>query len=191
MNGTNENIIEFKIILLGPINRGKTCFIERLINNKFIEQCPSSKNFSNNNKKVTITNQKIIFEIWDSVSFINLPSIFYKGTNGIILIYSIRSKKNFDTLESLIKILEDETLIGIPIFLVGNKIDDEENREVSKEQGEKLAKKYGFIFSECSVKDGINIDDIFYKLAENIYYNFKNNEKLEENLKILKKYISF
>ena len=34
MNETNENIIEFKIILLGPINGGKTCFIERLINNK-------------------------------------------------------------------------------------------------------------------------------------------------------------
>ena len=192
MNETNEKIIEFKIILLGPINAGKTCFMHRLINNKFIENCPSSKKFSNYNKIITINKQKIIFEIWDSVSFVNLPSVFYKGANWVILIYRIRSKNNFYTLESWIKILEEEeTLSGIPIFLVCNKIDDEDNREVSKEQGEKSAKKYGFTFSECSVKDGVNVDDIFNKLAEYIYYDFKNNEKCKENLKILKKYIYF
>ena len=47
------------------------------------------------------------------------------------------------------------------IFIVGNKIDDNEHRIITTEQGKKLAEDYNLMFCECSAKSGTNIDFIF------------------------------
>ena len=105
------------------------------------------------------------------------------------------------------------------IFLVGNKNDLEVEREISKEEGVQLSKKYGVMFSECSAKTGENVDFIFDELIkeekkrreieekkqkeikeqeENKRREIEEQErwKIEEekakkNLKILNKYLSF
>lgn len=56
----------------------------------------------------------------------------------------------------------------VPKILVANKIDLEEMREVGREEGEELARKFGVPFLEVSAKEGTNIENIFSVLGRKI-----------------------
>ena len=67
------------------------------------------------------------------------------------------------------------------MILVGNKSDLEDKRQVSQEEGQELAEKYGLEFYETSAKTGSNVDDVFFKSADEIahkidqgYYDLDN-----------------
>ena len=110
----------------------------------------------------------------------------YKDSNGIILIYDVTNKNSFNNLENWIKEIKNICSRNTPIFIVGNKIDDDKNRIITLEEGKNVAKEYDLLFSECSAKTGENIDFIFEELGKNI---LKNEEK---KLQItLNKYLSF
>lgn len=53
-------------------------------------------------------------------------------------------------------------------MLVGNKSDLEEERQVTREQGEELAKKFGSGFLETSAKTDTNIKELFFELVRRI-----------------------
>ena len=61
------------------------------------------------------------------------------------------------------------------MVLVGNKSDLEDRRQVSKDEGQELADKYGIQFYETSAKTGDNVDAIFYNSADEIA------KKIDEN----------
>ena len=58
----------------------------------------------------------------------------------------------------------------IKIFLIGNKVDLEEEREISKEEAEKIKQEYDFdLFMEASAKSGFNTKEIFIEAAKLLY----------------------
>ena len=111
-----------------------------------------------------------------------------KNSHGIILLYDITDLKSFERLNdnSWINDVKENASKRAVVYLVGNKIDKEEEREVKKEDGEKLAKELGFHFAETSALTGYNVKEIFEDLAERIYNSY-NMDKVPE----LKKYIDF
>ena len=83
--------------------------------------------------------------------------------------------------------IKEEISSWAQIFIVGNNIEDEENRIISKEQGQEFADKLGYSYYECSSKEGININEIFQDMAEKIHETFlklppspKSKNKLNE-----------
>ena len=93
---------------------------------------------------------------------------YYKDSNGIILMYDVTNKNSFHNLENWIKEIKIVCSKNTPIFIVGNKIDDDKNRIITLEEGKKLAQEYGLIFCECSCKDLKIIDFILKKLIMEI-----------------------
>ena len=70
----------------------------------------------------------------------------------------------------------------ILICLIGNKIDLEEKREVSYEEGKNFAEENNLLFFETSAKDGNNIQEIFLESATLLVDKIENREiKLEES----------
>ena len=66
------------------------------------------------------------------------------------------------------------------ICLIGNKIDLENKREVSYEEGKNFAEENDLLFFETSAKEGNNIQEIFVQSATNILDKINNGEiKLE------------
>ncbi len=69
---------------------------------------------------------------------------------------------------------------NILICLIGNKIDLENKREVSYEEGKNFAEENDLLFFETSAKEGNNIQEIFVQSATNILDKINNGEiKLE------------
>ncbi|KAM7321209.1 hypothetical protein ACRRTK_019301 [Alexandromys fortis] len=74
---------------------------------------------------------------------------YYRGAMGIMLVYDITNEKSFDNIRNWIQNIEEHASADVEKMILGNKCDMNDKRQVSKEQGEKLALDYGIKFMEC------------------------------------------
>ena len=179
----NKDVL-YKILLLGDSAVGKTCFLMRYTDNTFTEIHMSTIGLDYKLKNVQLDNGKIVkIQIWDTAGqdrFRSITKNYYKGAHGIILIYDVTNKKTFENVRTWINQIKEEVSEKVSIILVGNKIDDEEHREVPNVEGEKLANELGLMFFECSAKSGINIDSTFNELVKKTVENYSKVIKGEK-----------
>ena len=100
---------------------------------------------------------------------------FFNSANGIAFIYDITKKKSFEGIKNWIKQIKESVSPRVCVALVGNKIDREEEREIPKEEGEKLGSELNYPFYESSAKEGININECFDTLIKQIDINYANS----------------
>ena len=162
-----------KVILLGEMGVGKTCIINRFITNEFNKEIPITLAASYLTKEIKKQNIKYKLKIWDTTGqekYHSVTNLFIKGSNIIILVYSIDSINSFEKLnywyESFKKNIEDDNYI---LAVVGNKSDLISEMNVSEEEGKKFAEEKEAIFKLISAKvDPIGINDLFDKLLEEL-----------------------
>ena len=164
--------IVYKILLLGDTTVGKTCFLMRYTDNTFQEVHMSTIGLDYRVKNMQLNTGKIVkVQIWDTAGqdrFRAITKNYYKGANGIILIYDITNQQTFENVKNWITQIKEEANENVCIFLIGNKIDDEENRTVTTEEGKELAKEFSLPFYETSAKTGVNIDSTFSDLINKV-----------------------
>ncbi|KAK1337596.1 hypothetical protein QTO34_002229 [Cnephaeus nilssonii] len=101
--------------------------------------------------------------------FNSITSAYYRSAKGIILVYDITKKETFDDLPKWMKMIDKYASEDAELLLVGNKLDCEMDREITRQQGEKFAQQItGMRFCEASAKDNFNVDEIFLKLVDDI-----------------------
>ena len=175
----NANIdFAFKILLLGDSSVGKTCFLKRYTDNTFQDAYLSTIGFDFKFKFVTLDNGKTVkVQLWDTAGqerFRTIAKSYYKGAHGIILIYDVTNRKTYDNIKKWLNQIRDEASNRISIILVANKIDCEDARQVTKEEGETLAKSNNLPIFEASAKDSINVNESFQFLIEKINESVSN-----------------
>ena len=190
MSEINKKEIKYKILVLGDQAVGKTCFLLKYTNDSFNEMNLSTVGVEVYPKEVTLENgKKVLAQIWDTAGQERFRSIcknYYKGAQGIILMFEVINKESFKNVKSWLDLLKNEVSEKVSIILVGNKIDLENKREVSKEEGEEMAKKYGLSYFETSAKTGDNIQNCCYFLIKKVdeVYSKENESKNNNNAKI-------
>jgi small GTP-binding protein len=115
--------------------------------------------------------------------FTAMRDLYMKNGQGFVLVFSITSQSTFNDLGDLRdQILRVKDADDVPMVLVGNKCDLEDERVVGKDQGLNLARQWNNItFMESSAKAKINVSEIFYDLVRQI--NSKQPEKPEKKKK--------
>ena len=166
----SEDIV-YKVLLLGDSTVGKTCFLLRYCDKTFQDAHLSTIGLDYRLKSMTLKNKKNIkLQIWDTAGqdrFRAITKNYYKGANGIILIYDVTNLQTFENVKNWITQIREEANKNVVIFLAGNKADlPEESRAVQKEDGQKMAEEYNIPFQETSAKNGVNINKIFEDLVE-------------------------
>jgi small GTP-binding protein len=129
------------------------------------------------NKVVQINGMRIRLQIWDTAGqerFTKITQTYFKGATGIILSYSITDSSSFSNLETWIKQINEHSQNDVIKFLVATKIDLEESRKVSEEEGKRVASKYHMEFMEVSSKTGINISELFDSLSRKVADSLRN-----------------
>ena len=117
-------------------------------------------------------------QIWDTAGQENVRSItraYYKNSVCAMVVYDITSRDSFEHVQNWLQDIKDQSPKTVLIVLIGNKIDLEENRVVSYDEGSEFAIKNGLIFEETSAKTGQGIEEVFLKSAKEI------SKKIEEN----------
>ena len=123
-------------------------------------------------KTIKIRNKIYRIQIWDTAGYERykaITSAYFKGASCIIIVYNIAKRDTFSHIPDYIeecKLLCPKT---VTIVLVGNNIHEEENeREVTFDEGKLLAEKYGIQFFEVDSLNGQNINELFYSATDNI-----------------------
>ncbi|XP_046946219.1 ras-related protein Rab-12 [Lynx rufus] len=163
---------KLQVIIIGSRGVGKTSLMERFTDDTFCEACKSTVGVDFKIKTVELRGKKIRLQIWDTAGqerFNSITSAYYRSAKGIILVYDITKKETFDDLPKWMKMIDKYASEDAELLLVGNKLDCETDREITRQQGEKFAQQItGMRFCEASAKDNFNVDEIFLKLVDDI-----------------------
>ena len=165
--------IVYKVLLLGDTTVGKTCFLLRYCDKTFQEAHLSTIGLDYRLKSMELADGKRIkLQIWDTAGqdrFRAITRNYYKGANGIILIYDVTNIQTYENVKNWIAQIKEEANPNVIIYLAGNKIDvDKENIVVKTEDGKKIADELNIKFYETSAKKGINVNEIFEDLVKKI-----------------------
>nr|KJB71376.1 hypothetical protein B456_011G119600 [Gossypium raimondii] len=99
--------------------------------------------------------------------FRTLTSSYYRGAQGVIMVYDVTRRETFTNLSEVwAKEIElYSTNQDCIKMLVGNKVDKESERVVTKKEGINFAREYGCLFIECSAKTRVNVQQCFDELV--------------------------
>ena len=110
-------------------------------------------------------------QIWDTAGqerFKNITASYYKGGNGILVVYDITDRESFENLNSWLIEIEKNANKNVYKLLIGNKCDLEEKRKVSYQEGKDFAASNGMQFIETSAKADTKVKDAFELLTQEI-----------------------
>ncbi|MFX0085411.1 MAG: Rab family GTPase [Candidatus Hodarchaeota archaeon] len=158
-----------KICAAGSYQVGKTSLIRRYAEDKFEESYTPTIGVDVTVKRVTIENQEIKLLLWDTAGqevFGRIRPMYFEGAFGCIIVYDITRTDTFKDLDRWITEFRTPERENAPIAIIGNKIDLEDTRNVSTEEGKEFAESYSVPFYECSAKlGGEEIENIYTDLV--------------------------
>ncbi|KAG2682804.1 hypothetical protein I3843_10G001700 [Carya illinoinensis] len=161
--------LSFKILLIGDSGVGKSSLLVSFISNS-VEDLSPTIGVDFKIKLLTAGGKRLKLTIWDTAGqerFRTLTNSYYRGAQGIILVYDVTRRDTFTNLSDVwAKEVElYSTNQGCIKMLVGNKVDIDSERVVSREEGIALSKELGCLFLECSAKTRENVEQCFEELA--------------------------
>jgi Ras-related protein Rab-6A len=178
-----------KIIFTGDIYVGKTSIINVLMGQKFNNDYEASIGVDFFSKTIKYKGKIIKLQIWDSAGqekFRSLIPNYIRGSSLVFVVYDISNKKSFNNVNSWVNFVNN--IENSNIVIVGNKIDLENKREVTYEEGKKYCEENNFDFFEVSAKNDINLNNmLFNSVASLPFFNSINadgssKEQIVENL---------
>ena len=175
-----------KILTLGATQVGKTSIVLRYSEDKFNYNKIATIGIDFKIKIIKKGNERIKVSIYDTAGqerFQNIVKHYYKGANGVLLIYDITKRDTFKNLDFWIKDLEDNSDIdNLFIYLIGNKNDMENKREVSWVEASNHAKEKKLPYIEVSAKTGNNIQKLFDEVIKGAMTKMLTNENKDNSL---------
>ena len=187
---TNEvdNLLKLKLIVVGNQNTGKSCILNRFVNETFDESYQATIGMDFFSKNVSIHGQDVRLILYDTAGqekYRSLIPMYIRDTQIILLIYDITDRESFNSIPVWLKEVLNVKNTDVIFALIGNKMDLTAKREVSFEEGQKLASNNKFIFQEVSAKSGENFSKLFEEqIYEEIYnryqHEFGENDNMDE-----------
>lgn len=167
----------FKIVLIGDSFVGKTNIMSKYLKNEFHEDSKATVGVEFGAKKFDIEGKSVKAQIWDTAGqerYKSITTTYYRGAKGALIVYDITRKETFDSVDRWISELVNSGDKNMTMLLIGNKCDLDNQRQVTKEQGEEKAKAFKVAFLETSASSGENLDVAFEMIMKEVYSKCKN-----------------
>jgi len=192
---SEEDAQHFKIIFLGDQYVGKSSILNRFYQDKFEENYQATIGLDFHSKNVIINGNNVRLLLYDTAGqekFKSLIPMYIRDANIILVVYDITNKDSFTHTEHWVNETKDLKRDDAIFVLVGNKLDLEENRVVTKKEAEDFATEQGFLFHEVSAKTGDQVQELFtakifpemarkYNIGEEDEENGQSNQENNEN----------
>ena len=175
--------ISFKIIVIGDSSVGKSCLTTQAVRNNFVEFYQATVGFEFLTFNLRINSNVVKLQIWYTCGqevYKSLISKFYRNCSLALIVYAINNRDSFEHAENWLNDLKNQSNPNVRVFLVGNKSDLEQNRVISKEEGENFREQKKLDrFMETSAKTGDNARNVMLEAAKILY---KDYLKAKQNL---------
>lgn len=165
----------YKLLLIGDSGVGKSCILTRFADSVYADCQTSTIGVDFKIRTIEIEDKRVKLQIWDSAGqerFRTIAAAYYRGAHGVGIVFDITDEKSFLSVEnSWLEEIENNTSSSIRTLLIGNKCDLESQREVSRDDAESLARKYGMRYIETSAKTAENVFEAFVTISKDIHEN--------------------
>lgn len=146
----------FKVILVGDSGVGKSCIMTRFTDDTYDNSHISTIGVDFKIRTLEVNDKVVKLQIWDTAGqdrFRTITSSYYRGSHGIFIAFDITNFESFENAELWLKEVKNYAKEDAVIYLIGNKIDMEENRVVLYKTAHEFAKSNGLIYMETSAKN--------------------------------------
>lgn len=169
----------YKIITLGDTFAGKSCIVNRFVQNEF-ENLSNTIGVDFFAKDFTFKDTTIKLQIYDTSGqeqFKSITANYYKRADGILFVFDLTRDETFQNIQFWINEMKDQSddFTKVGLVLLGNKSDLVDAKKVEIKEGMALANTLGTKYFETSAQSGYNIQEAFQFLVEDII-----NKKSEE-----------
>lgn len=170
----------FKLIIMGSAAVGKTTLVNQFLKKEQVTDYRPTLGISISTQKYYVQgfqDDVINFLVYDLAGqdfFKRVRHEYYRGANCAFIVYDITRRKTFD--EGVDFWYQDckKALGDIPFVLIGNKLDLEDKREVTREEGMKKADQLSAFFIETSALKNINVQDTFKLIGIGLFFKTFN-----------------
>jgi len=170
---TPNPAINCKLLLIGNSSVGKSSLLLRFSDEQWLPEDESSATIGVDFRvhKMEVKGKKVKLSIWDTAGqerFRTITSSYYRGAQGIILVYDVSSRDSFDALPRWFSELETYVSSSVVKILVGNKVDKEFSRQVPTSEGQAFAARMNSLFIEASAKTSVGVREAFQEVVGKI-----------------------
>ena len=171
MDSEAEIDYTIKILIVGDTNVGKTNIIYRYFNNQYNQLYMATTGIDLKSTTIELKGKKLRIQLWDTAGqekYRSITSNLFLKVQGFLVVYDITDEKSFIHLKDWVKSIKEECGSHIPMLIVGNKNDLENDRLVSKNEAISYAKKEKLEYIETSSKSGENIKEAIILITQKV-----------------------
>ena len=175
----------YKVILVGDSGVGKTCLLSMYVKGIIESTIPTiAVEFCT--KEIELNDgTKVKVQLWDTAGqerFKSLAMTYYRKAYGILLLFDVTKRSSFIACKNYLEEVRINSDKDCVVYLIGNKIDLKDEREVTTKQGEDFSKlNHVHKFVEASAKEGINTRNTFVYIAKLLYEEHSKFEEEEQD----------
>jgi small GTP-binding protein len=170
-----------KYIIIGDSAVGKSCLLLQFTDRRFQATHEVTIGVEYGARVITVDGQTIKLQIWDTAgqeTFRSVARSYYRGAAGALLVYDITRRATFAHLATWLQEARESGSPDMVVMLVGNKadLDEQQQRQVTYQEGERFAKEHGLVFLEASAKTAQGVEEAFTGTARTILDKIKSGE---------------
>jgi Ras-related protein Rab-1A len=162
----------FKVLLIGDVGIGKTSLILRYIDNIFNDQGENTITADMKEKTLSLSGKDVKLQIWDTAGqerFRTITSSYYRGANGIMVVYDSTNRETFESVSRLwMEELQRYATEDCSKLIVATKIDLTDQRVITAAEGKELAESMNLPFCETSSKKADGVEAAFRQLIKDM-----------------------
>ncbi|CAI4231251.1 unnamed protein product [Auanema sp. JU1783] len=169
--GDNPVLTTLKILIIGESGVGKSSLMLRFVDHSFDPEQSATIGVDFRVTSMNIDGNRVKLAIWDTAGqerFRTLTPSYYRGAQGVICVFDVTNRSSFERLDHWMTEVDTYSTKGEAVkMVVANKI-DMPNREVSREEGIKFARRHRTLFVEASAKTNEGVQCAFEELIEKV-----------------------
>ena len=185
-NKSDECDLIIKSLLIGDSNVGKTTIIGKFLDKNFSEKTLNTVGLDLKYVKLNINDMKIKLQLWDTAGqerFRSMTTSYYRAVNVIIIVFDVTSQNSFDHIKEWMNNIKQFAKLGVMKVIVGNKIDLNDERIVTYNEGKNFAESFNIKYFETSAVTREGIVELFETICKD--YSKTNRKKpIDSNIKL-------
>lgn len=160
-----------KVVVVGDSLVGKSVILRRFSHNEFQDKYEATIGVEFQVRRLSVGEQELALQLWDTAGqerFRNVISSYYKTADAVIIVFDVTAADSYENVEMWFEHVSSHIGSGAKIFLVGNKADLLDLRQVEYKIAEEFASSQHMQYWEVSAKSGQNVNELFDQLARSL-----------------------